>query len=49
MTVPSWNEDGPDGRIKLMGIFPGAEVIKGSIWPYVREVLVIYYVLYIKH
>jgi len=26
-------------RIQLMGIFPGAEVIKGPFWPYGKEVI----------
>lgn len=34
----SLNEDGKEGMIELLGIFPGAEVVKGSLWPYGREV-----------
>ena len=32
-----------------MGIFPGAEVMKGPIWPYGREVRIIYYILHVRN
>lgn len=37
-SVHCWGKNGPDSRLKLVGLFPGAQVTGGPNWPYGREV-----------
>jgi len=37
-----------EGRIQLMGIYPSAQVIKGSFWPSGRKVSILHSVLLIN-
>lgn len=37
--VSCWGDGGPDSRIELKGIFPGATVSMGPEWPFEREVI----------
>lgn len=37
-TVYSWGDNGPESRIKLLGIFPGAKVFLGPSWYYDEKV-----------
>lgn len=34
VTINRWDENGPESRIKLIGIFPGAKVMNDSDWYY---------------